>query len=134
MMFEFQRSEAPYVVPQLTLKPPRSPRKACIQFSCCHNNASCIHMRARDTLSCFHSHRLSIPDAFTPDGGFQIFAKSTQRLPKHAHRLKMKEIKLNTNMQQKKPTMASGPTVCTSSPLIGIQISVARDAMKYRLP
>ena len=64
----------------------------------------------------------------------QTFSNSTHRLPKHAHRLKTKLTKLSASIQQKKPTIASGPTVCTSSPLMGIHTSVARDATKYIEP
>jgi hypothetical protein len=63
-----------------------------------------------------------------------IFTLTTQRLPTHAHRLNVKLTKLSPTTAQKNATIGCGPTVSTSSPLIGMQIKVASEAIKYTVP
>lgn len=58
------------------------------------------------------------------------FAVHDQRQPKQAQRLIMNVPMLAANTAHMKPTIGWGPTRCTSSPEIGIQISVARLATK----
>lgn len=62
---------------------------------------------------------------------YYTFTFRTHCRPKHAHRLNKNATILSARIAQKNPTIACGPTVSTSSPLIGIQISAARLAMKY---
>ena len=61
---------------------------------------------------------------------FYTFAFKVQALSKHAHRLNKNANRLSARMAQKNPTIACGPTFSTSSPLIGMQTSVAKLAMK----
>lgn len=88
--------------------------------------------------SCNFTLRSTVHDAgieyYLIDQEFYTLTLSVQRLPKHAHLLHANATKLNARTAQKNPTIGCGPTFSTNSPLIGIQIRVARLATKYIEP